>query len=350
MRKLKRFWRALEILPRPAAERLEWRRLLGDEWSIAEPLLRQTGALVERVWCPSPSGMDCPRHVIRHDDGRIVAVCGDEPRNCDTISLTLEDIVVLELDVRKLAQALAGPLGLKAAPSWVRGPDILELGTHQVAAGQGVPVVLLWACTPDQAAQAIAFLVHAMDAPFAVATPTDRFVGAEARARIRSAGGLHVLLCDAVGADAHGTLVGQHAYQEVFAPVRQSGTPGPQRAWVLPPDARWEELAIDFVELEVVNVRFRGETRRLEPEHLGMKNRKNGRPTLQWTLLQRLALAGGELDWRDRGANISIKKQKQALSDRLKAAFGIEGSPIKWDEARSAYLARVVLRASGLGS
>ena len=158
------------------------------------------------------------------------------------------------------------------------------------------------------------------------------------------------LSCDALGADDHGTLVGQHASAGVFAPVRQSVTPGPQRAWVLPPDARWEELAFDFVEFEVINVRFRSETRRFEPEHLGMKNRKNGRPTLQWTLLQQLALAGGELDWRDRGATSSIKKQKQALSDRLKAAFGIEGNPIKWDEARSAYVARFVLRASGLRS
>jgi hypothetical protein len=81
-----------------------------------------------------------------------------------------------------------------------------------------------------------------------------------------------------------------------------------------------------------------------------MKNRKNGRPTLQWTLLKQLALAGGEVDWRDRGATTSIKKQKQALSDRLKAAFGIEGSPIKWDDARSAYVARFALRASGLRS
>jgi hypothetical protein len=350
MRKLRHFWRALEILPRPAAERLEWRRLLGDEWPVAEPLLRQTGALVERVWCPSPSGADCPRRVIRHNDGRIVAVCGDDPRNCDTLSLSLEDIAVLELDLGRFAQALAGPLGLKAAPSWVREPDILELGMHQVAAGQGVPVVLLWARTPHQAAQAIGFLVHAMDAPFAVATPTDRFVGAKARAKIRSVGGMHVVLCEALGADDHGTLVGQHAAAEIFAPVRQPGIPGPQRAWVLPPDARWEELTIDFVEIEVANIRFRGETRRFEPEHLGMKNRKNGRPTLQWTLLQRLALAGGELDWRDRGATTSIKKQKQALSDRLKAAFGIEGSPIKWDDARSAYVARFGLRTSGLRS
>ena len=70
---------------------------------------------------------------------------------------------------------------------------------HQVAAGQGVPVVLLWARTPDQAGRAIEFLVHAMDAPFAVATPTDRFVGAEARAKIRPAGGMHVPLVGRAG-------------------------------------------------------------------------------------------------------------------------------------------------------
>ena len=100
----------------------------------------------------------------------------------------------------------------------------------------------------------------------------------------------------------------------------------------------------------MINVRFRGETRRFEPEHLGMKNRKNGRPTLQWTLLQQMALAGGELDWRDRGATTSIKKQKQALSDRLKAAFGIEEDPSSGTRRGSAYVARFVLRASGLRS
>jgi hypothetical protein len=350
MRKLPRLWRALEALPDLAAERLEWRRLVGDEWPIVEPLFRQTGALVDQVWCPSPGGPDCPRQVIQHDNGRVVAVCGDQPRNCDTLSLSLDDIAVLELDVRRLAQALAAPLGLKAAPGWMRVPDILELGLHQVAARRGVPVVLLWARAPDQAGRAIEFLMHAFDTPFAVATPTDRFVGAESRARIRQAGGMHVPLSDVLGADDHGTLVSQQAASEIFAPIRRFESPGPQRAWVLPSDARWDELVIDFVEREVVNIRFRGETRKFEPEHLGMKNRKNGRPTLQWTLLQRLALAGGELDWRDRGATTSIKKQKQALSDKLKAAFGVEGRPIVWNDAKSAYVARVVLRASGLRS
>jgi hypothetical protein len=350
MRKLPRLWRALEALPGLAAERLEWLRLVGDEWPIVEPLFRQTGALVDRVWCPSPGGPDCPRRVIRHDDDRIVAVCGDQPRNCDTLSLSLDDIAVLELDVRRLAAALAQPLGLSSDPRWVQEPDVLQLGMHEVAAGLGVPVMLLWARTPDQVGRAVEFLMHAFDGPFVVATPTNRFIGAGIRAKIRQAGGMHFSLSDALGADDHGTLAGQHAPGDIFAPVRQSVTPGRELAWVLPPDARWDELVIDFVEREVVNIRFRGETRRLEPEQLGMKNRKNGRPTLQWTLLQRLALAGGELDWRDRRATTSIKKQKQALADGLKAAFGVEGRPIVWDKAKSAYVARVVLRASGLRS
>jgi hypothetical protein len=348
MRKLHRLWRALENQQSLAAERLEWRRLLGDEWPIVEPLFCQTGSLVERVWCPSPSGVDCPRRVIHHDSGRIVAVCCDDPRSCDTISLTLDDIVVLELDVRRLAHALAAPLGVKAAPRWIREPDILHLGMHQVAAGQGLPVVLLWTRTPDQAGRAIEVLIHTTDAPFAVATPTGRFVGAESRARIRQAGGMHVPLSDMLGADDHGTLVGQHAPDDIFAPVRQSVTPARELAWVLPPDARWEELVIDFVERDVVNIRFRGQTRRLEPEQLDMKNRKNGRPTLQWILMQQMALGGGQLAWSNPGATTRVKKQKQELSNKLKAAFGVEGDPIEWDGDNNAYVARLALRASGL--
>jgi hypothetical protein len=353
MRKLPRLWRALEALPGLAAERLEWCRLVGDEWPIVGPLFRQTGALVDRVWCPSPGGPDCPRRVIQQDDDRIVAVCGDQPRNCDTLSLSMDDIAVLELDVRRLAAALAQPLGLSRDPRWVQEPDVLQLGMHEVAAGLGVPILLLWARTPDQADRAIAGLVHSVAGPFALTTPTDRFVGAQAREKIKLAGGIQVPLDDVVGVDHHNRLVGQRPPDAVFARVRdavarpETGA-RPARAWMLPPDARWEELVIDFVEREVVNIRFRGETKRFEPEQLRMKSSKNGRPTLQWTLMQQLALAGGELDWRDRGATTSIKKRMQVLADRLKAAFGVEGRPIVWDKAKSAYVARVVLRASGL--
>jgi hypothetical protein len=338
-----------------AAERLEWRRLLSDEWPIVQPLLRQTGALVDRVWCPSPSGVDCPRRVIHHDSGRIVAVCGDQPRNCDTLSLSLADIAVLELDVRRLAAALAQPLGLSSDPRWVQEPDVLQLGMHEVAAGLGVPILLLWARTSHQADRAIAGLVHSVAGPFALTTPTDRFVGAQAREKITLAGSIQVPLDGVVGVDDRNRLVGQRPPEAVFARVREAvarpaAASRPARAWVLPADARWEELTFDFVADEVINVRFRGETKRFEPEHLGMKNQKNGRPTLQWTLLQHMAVGGGQVAWTDRAATDRIKKQKQALSDRLTAAFGIEKDPIGWNDEAGAYVARFVLRASGLRS
>ena len=63
-----------------------------------------------------------------------------------------------------------------------------------------------------------------------------------------------------------------------------------------------------------------------------------------------MALAGGHLAWGDRGATIGVKKQKQELSDKLKAAFGIDADPIRWDRKIRAYIARFVLRASGLRS
>jgi hypothetical protein len=192
-------------------------------------------------------------------------------------------------------------------------------------------------------------------APFALTTPTDRFVGAQAREKITLAGGIQVPLDGVVGVDDHNRLVGQRPPEAVFARVREAvARPAagsrPARAWVLPADARWEELTFDFVADEVINVRFRGDTRRFEPEHLGMKNQKNGRPTLQWTLLQQMAVGGGQVAWTDRAATDRIKKQKQALSDRLTAAFGIEKDPIDWSDESGAYVARFVLQASGLRS
>ena len=61
-----------------------------------------------------------------------------------------------------------------------------------------------------------------------------------------------------------------------------------------------------------------------------MKNRKNGRPTLQWTLLRSLARSHGAISWNDHDADARIKQQKRQLSKKLMAYFGIEEPPIDW--------------------
>ena len=149
---IKRFWRSLPSIPGAATSRFEWQALLGEEWSATAPLLRATGALVARVRCPSPGGDGCPRRVVRHRDGRIVAVCGDPEGQCDTINLTLDDIVVHELDLVKLADALCRLLGLDlelqplsfAGPAW-------QVGWYEPVAGQRFAMVLVLPVEGDQA-------------------------------------------------------------------------------------------------------------------------------------------------------------------------------------------------------
>jgi hypothetical protein len=111
----------------------------------------------------------------------------------------------------------------------------------------------------------------------------------------------------------------------------------------LPANTRWEDLTFEFTAEEVVNVRFRQETRRYEPEHFGMKSKKNGRPTTLWTLLRSIAQLAGSLTWRDRAASTTTKKQKQLLSSRLMSLFGILGDPIPWRPAQRAYVARFAI-------
>ncbi len=71
-----------------------------------------------------------------------------------------------------------------------------------------------------------------------------------------------------------------------------------------------------------------------------MKNRKNGRPTLQWALLWSFACGSGTVSWKGPDASVSIKQQKRQLSKKLMAYFGIEEPPIDWHYDDNEYRAR----------
>ena len=166
------FWRSLQSIPGAATSRFEWQALLGEEWSALAPVLRATGALVARVRCPSPGGDGCPRRVVPHGGGRIRAVCGDPEGQCDTIDITLDDIVVHELDLEKLADALCRLLGLEpelqplsfAGPAW-------QVGWYEPVAGQRFAMVLVLPVESDQAHHAAVRLRGHYDRPFLVAMP-----------------------------------------------------------------------------------------------------------------------------------------------------------------------------------
>lgn len=349
MRRLTRLWKTLDALPDAASDQRDWVVRLGDEWSAAAPLLRRTGRLAEFVNCPSPGGADCPRRVVRHPDGRIRAVCGERPAVCDSLDLTKDDIAILALDRAKLAAAITKALTLADGASPPPSSAVFSVGRHDVYAGRGIAVFL--ALPGPRFGDSIEPFrdLAASPVPTLLLTPTSRSLGGTHERYLDGINVTRLALDDLLVADATHRIVGTRPAPELLAEMRnrilgEGDADEPVRAWSLPPDATWEQLAFEFIAAEVLNVRFRGETRRFEPEQLGMKNAKNGRPTNQWILLQSLAAADGQIGWGDSNAASTVKKQKQILIGKLQDAFGIAGDPIPWDTAKSAYVAKFAIR------
>jgi hypothetical protein len=142
MRRLTRFWKALDLLPEAATDQRDWVQRLGPDWPAAAQFLRSTGRLTQAMDCPSPGGENCPRRVVHHPSGRIRAVCGEQPSVCDSIDLSLPEITILALDRAKLAKVIARVLALVGAPDRLEHAQLVYLGRHDVFAGRGIPAFL----------------------------------------------------------------------------------------------------------------------------------------------------------------------------------------------------------------
>jgi len=280
--KTTKFWNTLDELTDAATDRHEWRAQLGDEWDRLSSLLTSTGSLAMSIACPSPGGDGCPRRIVRHDDGSIRAICGDRPKACRDLDLAKDDIVVLRLDRAKLASEVSRAFGLANSPKRLEQSDVAQIDTHDVFAGRGFPVFL---CVPGpQPSENIKPFQHvmALPGPKLLLVPTARSLPASIADHLDRARVMTLALEECLTSSDRGfrlvqpieTLcAGLFAELDALAETKTSSL-----AWPLPADACWPELTFRFVADEVLNVSFRGETRRFEPDALGMKNAKNGKP------------------------------------------------------------------------
>jgi hypothetical protein len=336
-----RFWKSLDQLTAAATEAREWRARLGPEWPVGGPLLRPTGTLATSIACPSPGGAGCPRRVVRHDDGSIRAVCGESLRICDGLDLARDDIVILGLDRPRLIRAVAVALSLSERRAAPAAGAVTEIGTHDVLAGRGFPVFLVvpgpWFGDGIEPFAELA----AVSGPRVLLIPTRRSLGAAASRYLDTLGVTRFALADILVADDRHRLATSQPVDDLFAKlraaVRDTSTPTvAARGWKLPPDARWGEVSMRFRDREVIQVRFRGVTRPMEPDQLGMKSAKDGKPTRQWRLLWLLAAFRGELPRElppkvlDRVPEFKrgYRRQKELLARSLIECFGIRDNPL----------------------
>lgn len=346
-----RFWKSLDELTDSATDAREWRARLGPEWPVGGPLLRLTGMLATTIACPSPGGAGCPRLVVRHDDGSIRAVCGDSPKVCDDLDLTRVDIAVLGLDRPKLIRAIAGALSLSECSEASGSGPVIEIGTHDVHAGRGFPVFLVvpgpWFGDGIEPFTELA----AVSGPSVLLTPTRSSLVAAATRYLDTLGITRLALADILIADDRRRLMAVQPVEVLFAELRAaiagaSDAADPDLVWPMPPDARWEEITIVFVADAVINVTFRAQTRRFEPDQLGMKDARSGKPSRQWSYLKMFALARGRLPVHPSKKIAGHQKQKQELSARLRSCFGIQDEPVP--VRGGDYCARFVIRGDAL--
>jgi hypothetical protein len=67
----------------------------------------------------------------------------------------------------------------------------------------------------------------------------------------------------------------------------------------------------------------------LHYSQMGLANRKNGTPSVQWELLQAFAANEGLLTWKSPQASRSNQKRRENLAKVLKAFFGIKEDPFE---------------------
>lgn len=174
---MSRFWRALEDLRGLAGVAAVWERRVGAEFAVVRgAFLQVLPEPAASVPCPAECG--CAHAVVRHDDGRIVAVCQCDPWNCDNFAVTEADLVEYALNGAKLGRALARAFGCEAKIGEVGVP-----GTRQVGAlgGAALPIVLTIVHERWQFRSVVAELAARLRGGFVLLAPTNRFLDATAQ-------------------------------------------------------------------------------------------------------------------------------------------------------------------------
>ncbi len=113
-----------------------------------------------------------------------------------------------------------------------------------------------------------------------------------------------------------------------------------------PPDLCWEEVSIAFVSDTEIKVRARDQIKKYRFDHIGFKNKKNGKPNILWWLLRVLAEKGGELSWDNSGNYESplnpnqVQSNVKRLRKILRNFMGIEDDPFEPYNQVKAYQTR----------
>ncbi len=334
MRSRPGFWHALEVVPGAAAVDAEWKARFGIDYGAAKDFLRPNGKVASSHPCTVPRGCGCEHDVVIHGADDIVAVCRCE-RGCETFPLQRSDVVVYELNRPALDAALAKAFGLfkeTDADTDLHGTTCI--GVYSPYAGYRFPVYLAIQIEPDDFNEMIDGLLGRNDTPFILLAPTRDLCNAKAEKRLADKRSIFVPLSENVVLNDKQQLRLLRPSDEILGQFNGANLPSPKEDgstafFPTPPDAAWGDMSIRFKDGHTVSIKVKSAGGVFNYTQMGMANKKNGDPTVQWELLKVFADEHGVLDWSSNKAHRLNQKRRELLAGKLRDFFRIEGDPFR---------------------
>jgi hypothetical protein len=220
-RALTEFWDLLEAdFPLALPRRIMCERLSPELVELLEDarLLSFMG-IAETYPCPHPGGANCPRRVVHLPDGRIEAVCGNDPPECGDVSLTEKDIEVLGVQPEQLCEAIRKALQLGGRAEQVADlPQVYRTGTYNSSPTSRCNVYLVVRSEPAEYATAFHALRSRGDGErLSILVPTDHFVSEDDVQAMSRAGVPIICLAQVLDMDSAGQLSPLAPTEHLFA-------------------------------------------------------------------------------------------------------------------------------------
>jgi hypothetical protein len=192
------FAAALEAIPGQEASQLEWRYLLGDDFTFVLPWLRRTGKMVSAINLP---GVDL--NIVRHSEDDVVGVRDDG----QTVQLNPTDTCVLALNFDKLVQSICSVLGVQAESDAVFCSRQVRLIASRTSQGVRHPIYLVICAEPEDFERCLRLILDRCDDAPVVLAPTRTHLGGRAKHLVQGRSCGLLALDDLLGIGSRGRLV-----------------------------------------------------------------------------------------------------------------------------------------------
>lgn len=334
MSNLKNPWQALETVPGLAAVEAEWRVTFGDGYESARAFLRPNGKLASSYPCTVPRGCGCEHDVVVHDPKDIVAVCRCG-RGCETFPLKRSDIVVYELDRATFDAAVVDTFNLiKETDCRTDLHGTTRIGVYSPYAGFRFPVYLTIQLEPNDFDSAVDGLMGRTDTPLILLAPTRDLCTAQAERLLTNRKSAFIPLSENVAIAEKRKLRLLRPLNDILSQFRTANLPSPKDDGSIvffptPPDATWGDVSIRFKDGHTVSIKVKSAGGVFNYTQMGMANKKNGDPTVQWELLRTFSDEHGVLDWSSNKADRKNQKRREILATNLRDFFRIKGDPFR---------------------